>query len=280
MNHDYVEELDLIDRYLMGNLTAEESAQFEEHFVDCGQCVDRLAITKDFIHGFRQMASGQPTEGSAYRSRRLHWYSPRSLSPKWFALASGFLLLAVVAGAVVMLNRVKQARTESAQWEQRFEQERQSFTSADGEHREAQRELTERVARLQAELDSERDREIASPGETQAQINLPIFELRSTRGGEPQSDSINNLTLPRSSASFVALVPLEGELSHKSYRITIQGVGKKFTWKRDGLKPNRYGALSVLFSSNFFPPGDYVVVVEGVNAAGATSVVGEYRFRR
>ncbi|HEY3135456.1 MAG TPA: zf-HC2 domain-containing protein [Blastocatellia bacterium] len=278
MNHDYVEELDLIDRYLMGNLTAEESAQFEEHFVDCARCVDRLAITKEFIHGFRQMASGQPTEGSAYRSRRLHWYSPRSLSPKWFALASGFLLLAVVAGAVVMLNRVKQARTESAQWEQRFEQEHQSFTSADGEHREAQRELTERVARLQAELDSKRDREIASPGETPAQINLPILELRATRGGESQADSINKLML-RSAARFLMLVSLESELSHKSYRITIQGDGKKFTWKRDGLKPNRYGALSVLFSSNFFPPGDYVVLVEGVNAGGATSVVGEYRFR-
>lgn len=288
MDHNYIEELDLVDRYLMGRLAADESAEFEEHFVDCARCVDRLKTTKDLIHGFRLMASRQPAEEPDYLPRELHWYSLHSVSPKWFALAGGFLLLVVIAGAVVMFNRIRlsrietdEAKSDSAQWEQRFEEQRQYAASADRKHQEMERELTERLNQLQAEIETKREPEIARlhDGSLQPQINMPIFALTATRGSEPRSDSINKLTLPRSPTSFLILLALEGELGYKDYRTTILDDRGRLIWKSGGLKPDPHNSLSVGLNSSFFRGGDYLLIVEGVSEAGTTNVVSKYRFR-
>jgi hypothetical protein len=288
MDHNYIEELDLIDRYLMGKLTADESAGFEEHFVDCAQCVDRLKTTKDLIHGFRLMASRQPVEELDYGPRELHWYSLRSVTTKGFALVGGFLLLVVIAGAVLIFNRIRmspietdEAKRDSARWEQRFEEQRQSTASADSKHKETERELTERLTHLQAELENMREPEIARlhDGSLRPQINVPIFVLKATRGSEQQSDSINRLTLPRSPTSFLILLALEGELDYRDYRMTILDDHNQLIWKSGGLKRDPNNSLSLGLNSRFFRGGDYLLTVEGVSEAGATKIVAKYRVR-
>jgi hypothetical protein len=47
MEHSYIEEHNIADRYLQGKLSAEERMRFEEHFVDCTQCLGRLEVTDD-----------------------------------------------------------------------------------------------------------------------------------------------------------------------------------------------------------------------------------------
>src|SRR5437588_3465079 len=154
MNHDYIEQRDLIRRYLTGRLTADESTEFEEHFVDCSQCVDRLRTTEDMILGFRLMAGRQSAEEADYDSEKTHWYSLRNIAPKRFALAGGLILLVVIAGAFI-LNRSRMARieadeakSESYQLQQRLEEQRQSAASVDSKHQETKRELTERLTKL------------------------------------------------------------------------------------------------------------------------------------
>lgn len=288
MDHKYIEELDLVDRYLMGRLPADESAAFEEHFVDCAQCVDRLKTTKDLIHGFRLMASREPAEEPDYGARELQWYWLHSVSPKWFALAGGFLLLVVIAAAVITFNRIRlsrieadEAKSDSAKWEQRFEEQRQSAASADTKHQETERELTEKLTQLQAEFENKREPEIARQdhGSVQPQINVPIIVLQATRGSGPQSDSINSLKLPRSPTSFLILVALEGELDYRDYRMTIRDDHKQLIWESGGLKRNSDNSLSLVLNSSFFRGGDYLLTVEGVSEAGAPSVIAKYRFR-
>jgi hypothetical protein len=288
MDHTHIEELDLVYRYLMGRLTANESAQFEEHFVDCAQCVDRLETARDLIHGVRMMASSQPAGEPYYSPKELHWHSLTSISPRWFALAGGLLLLVAIASAAVMFNRARlsrveadQAKSNSAQWLQRLEEERQSAISADIKHQETERKLTEQLSQLQARLENKREPEIATPHDRslEPQINVPIFELKATRGSEPQSDSINKLRLPDSPTRFLISVALEGELGYKDYRMVILDDHGQSIWKSGGLKPNDYNSLSVSLNSGFFRRGDYLLTVEGVSEAGATSVVGKYQFR-
>jgi hypothetical protein len=288
MDHKYIEELDLVDRYLMGRLDADESAEFEEHFVDCAQCVDRLRTTKDLIDGFRLMASRQPAEEPDYRARELRWYRLHSVSPKWLAAAGGFLLLVVIAAAVIPFNRIRlsrieadEAKRDSAQWEQRFEEQSRSAASADTKHQETERELTERLTQLQAELENKREPEIAGlpDGSLKPQINMPVFVLKATRGSEPQSDSINRLTLPRTPTSFLILLALEGEVGYRDYRMTIQDDHNQLIWKSGGLKRDANNSLSLGLNSRFFRGGDYLLTVEGVSEAGARSVVAKYRFR-
>ena len=277
MDHKYIDEFDLVERYLMGRLAAEETAQFEEHFVDCLQCVDRLKTTKALIEGLRLVASDRVPEASTHKPGGF-WYSSR----KSLALAAGVLLLVALAGAVLVINQSRRARMEadqakgaSAQWERRYEEERQSSAIAEEEHRESERQLTEQVAQLRAELENEGKQE----SNTRPQVNLPILVLTSTRGSEPSSGSTNEVTLPRSSGSFVITLTLEGERTYQDYLMTILGSRNQVIWKGRGVRPNRHNAVSVGFNSTLFRSGDYQRTVEGVAGDGSTSVLGKYSFR-
>jgi hypothetical protein len=277
MDHKYINEFDLVERYLTGRLAAEETAQFEEHFVDCLQCIDRLKTTKAFMEGLRLVASDRTPEASRYTPRGF-WY----LSRKSLAVAAGVLLLVALAGAVVVFNQIRRARLEadqakaaSTQWERRYEEERQSSANAEAEHRESERELTEQVAKLRTELENEGKQE----ADTRAQVNLPILVLSSTRGSEPSSGSSNEVTLARSSGSFVISLTLEGERADRDYLMTILGSRNQVIWKGRGIRPNRYNSVSVGFNSTLFRSGDYLLTVEGVAGDGSRSVVGKYSFR-
>ena len=46
MEHSYIEKNALVDRYLNRRLGVEERAAFEEHFLDCRQCLDQLKFAE------------------------------------------------------------------------------------------------------------------------------------------------------------------------------------------------------------------------------------------
>src|SRR5437870_4466436 len=192
MDHQYISEFDLVERYLTGRLGAEETAQFEEHFVDCSECTERLKTTKAFIEGLRIVASGRAPEARTHTPKGRFSYLPHTTSRKAFALAAGVLSLVAVVGAVLVFNQIRrsrgeaeQARTTSAQWERRYEEERELSASAEREHQESERELAQQVVQLRTELDNNR-KQVPATG---AEVNFPIFVLSSIRGSEPSSGS-------------------------------------------------------------------------------------------
>jgi hypothetical protein len=266
----------------MGRLPVDESARFEEHFVDCLECTDRLETTKAFVEGLRLVASERAPEAHTNIPKGRFWYLRDTVSRKSFALAAGVLSLVVLASAVLVFNQIRrsraeadQARSSSTQWERRYEEERQLSAAASKEHQDSEHELTEQIAQLRAELVNER-----KPGShDNVQVNPPILVLSSTRGSEPLSGSINELTLPHSSASFFISFALEGETGYRDYLMTILGSQNQLIWKGRGIKPNPYNLISVLFNSTLFRPGDYLLTVDGVAGDGSTSVVGKYSFR-
>lgn len=291
MDHKYINEFDLVERYLMRRLAAEETAEFEAHFVDCPQCVGQLKTTKAFMDGLRIVASEQASEPRGYEPKSLSW-GLRPPSSRWsLALAACVLLLVALVGAVVVSNQIRrsrveanQARSASAEWERRYEVERESSSLAEMRHQDSERDLKTQLAQLRAELENENKQnteEMAGDhgGLKKPQINLAIFVLKSTRGSEPATGSPNELIVPRSPANFVISVALEGEGSHRAYSMTILGDHNRPIWKGSGLKPDRYNSLSVGFNSTFFRDGDYTLTVEGVAGDGSTSVVGKYFFR-
>jgi hypothetical protein len=57
MTHDYIDDNQIAARYLMGKLDAEEEAAFEEHFVDCRECLANLELIRDFRGHLHDAAS-------------------------------------------------------------------------------------------------------------------------------------------------------------------------------------------------------------------------------
>lgn len=291
MDHKYINELDLVERYLMGRLAAEETAEFEAHFVDCLECVGQLKTTKALMDGLRIVASEQAPEPLGYEPRGLFWSLRHSGSRKSLALAAGVLLLVALVGAVVVSNQIRrsrveadQARSASAEWARRYEEERQSSSLAEMRHQDSERELTKQLAQLRAGLEIEHKQNTGEMVDDQGalkqpQINIATLVLESTRGSEPVTGSPNEIIVPRSPANFVISVALEGEGGHNAYRWTIRDGRNRLIWKGSGLKPNRHNLLSVEFNSTFFRDGDYLLTVEGVAGNGNASVVGKYSFR-
>ena len=290
MDHKYINEFDLVERYLMGKLAAEETAEFEAHFVDCLECVGQLKTTKALMDGLRIVASEKAPEPRGYEPRGLSWPLRHSGFRKSLALAAGVLVLVALVGAVVVSNQIRRSRVEadqaksaSAEWARRYEEERESSSLAEMRHQDSERDLKTQLAKLRAELGIEHEQNTGEMADDHGGLKKPqtkpeTFELKSTRGGEPAAGSLNKIIVPRS-AKFVISVALEGEGGQHAYRWTIRDRRKRLIWKRSGLKPNRYDLLSFEFNSTFFRDGDYILTVEGVAGNGNASLVGEYLFR-
>src|SRR5579863_9779938 len=56
MDHDYINEHGVVSLYVAGKLSPDERLGFEEHFVDCQQCLDQIELTEDLRGALRQVA--------------------------------------------------------------------------------------------------------------------------------------------------------------------------------------------------------------------------------
>jgi hypothetical protein len=53
-----VDRDEIAEAYLLGTLPKERQAAFEEHFIGCPQCGDRLQFTEEFVSAVRRVAAG------------------------------------------------------------------------------------------------------------------------------------------------------------------------------------------------------------------------------
>jgi len=54
-----------VEAYLLGRLAEEQSAAFEDHFLGCPRCIERLQFTDEFITAVRHAAARLRGAGAA-----------------------------------------------------------------------------------------------------------------------------------------------------------------------------------------------------------------------
>lgn len=57
MDHATIEAENWVERHLLGQLSAEEAARFEEHYLDCPECLEQLELTRRLQIGLREIAA-------------------------------------------------------------------------------------------------------------------------------------------------------------------------------------------------------------------------------
>lgn len=69
MDHRYIEEHDIADRYWMGKLSSEEQQAFELHIMDCSTCLARVEESEGLREGLRSVrkAGRAPIPTAAWR---------------------------------------------------------------------------------------------------------------------------------------------------------------------------------------------------------------------
>ena len=90
MDHRYIDEQSVAERYLSHALRPEERAAFEAHFVDCTECMDRLMLAEMFHarNGNRELPAGVP-----FRARFVAQFTPWQLT--MMLLGAAIFLLAI-----------------------------------------------------------------------------------------------------------------------------------------------------------------------------------------
>ncbi|MGA9773595.1 MAG: hypothetical protein WBV94_31480 [Blastocatellia bacterium] len=274
MDHERIDKLNLVDRYLMGKLLTEESISFEEHFIDCPQCIAQLQTTKNFMQDLRVVASEYALQIDRHRPSR------QFLQPllRWAMIC---LLIAAAVGAFFVAGYTQRLRAElnqaeslSRQLEQSYENERQT---ADTKYQETESQRAALEARLKdeqaqrAKMAAEFDQRVPSEG------NLTLFALNTATRGEP--DAINQITIPRSSTMVSFSMSLEEELQFENYQITIFDDRNRVVFRIRRSPPDRkLNSLSIFFKPGRFRPGSYSLIVKGIKKEGGSEDVGNYPF--
>lgn len=255
MDHAYIKEHSIVERYEMRQLSSAESALFEDHFVDCPECQGHLQTAQDFRKALQAANSkGRLSMESKPAAGTFMW------RPAFLVAAScaALLILSTVfqTQQTRHLNReLSRATDEVGAWHRQYEAQRQ-----------ANAELQEKLPQ---------------PG--QPPQGLPVvasvFALNMTRGGQAdESGPANRVTLSKSPQLIVLSLDLDGT-DFETYRATLKDFSGQVIWKDEPLATARSHTLSLALPSSLFHPGDYSLTLEGLSRQGSYTPAGHYAFR-
>jgi anti-sigma factor RsiW len=293
MEHSYTEDHHIADRYLSGKLSIRERMRFEEHFVDCPECIDRLQTIDDFRAGLRTVAAEEATRLRAYLSvgqagvlARIALLVRRR---QWPLLAVAFLLIALPMALLIpewkgARRELAQAKQESSEWRRKYEESERAARDLAKEMQTRERESSLRQERLIAQFGSMPKSSDSAPRPShraaERQSETPVFALSVIRGRDPDpSQPVNRITLPPQSKSIILSLELDPDPDLHSYRVAISTADGRSIWTKGGLKPNSKNAIALSFNSSLFKPGDYLLTLEGINAQEGRTPVATYTFR-
>ncbi len=241
MDHAYIEEHNLADRYVMGALPDEERILFEEHFVDCQECLDRLDTAEGWRDALKTAVAAGPSRSGvlAWLAQTARWKQAAVLA------AAGVVLVILPAGLLWMQldetrGRLEQAKNAAEAWQRRYQAARS-----------------------------------ASLPET-----LPVFALTMTRGAQLEpSAPADRIVVPSSVPVVVLLLDRKSDSGFLNYRASLSDGRGRVLWTASDLEAAPPGTLALSLPTSLLPPGDYALILEGFSAPGRPVPAGHYSFQ-
>jgi putative zinc finger protein len=267
MEHAYVEDQQIVDRYVLGTLPADEAERFEEHYLSCPECLDRLALAESMERGFKRAASQDAARLTVSRQLALvAWLSRLGRSRQLALLLTVFFVILVVPGLFTSRQLGKLDRElDATRTALQKERERSAATSRNGQ--EIERQLaSEREARARAQ------EQLAQAQRPEG--NVPILFLNAERGaGEPS----HRLRLPPNGSIVLALEV--DPPHHPAYRAVLLDARGREIWRWADLRLNEMEALSLKLPSTLLAPDDYTLAIEGLTPGRRPEPAGRFSFR-
>jgi hypothetical protein len=283
MDHHYIEGHNITDRYLQGTLSATERTRFEEHFIDCAECLDRLEMTEDFRGALRTLAADRAAVSRVYaRPGRRAWLMGMPGGRHAALLAAAVLVLVALPSVLLIVwtgqsrRQVDQARLSAADWQRKYEESQQAGRKAEA----AMQSREQEVARQRLEIEAQRERQtrVAEQLGPQALLQTaPIFDLNTVRGLRGQSAPATRISIPRSAQWIVLKLEIEPDPELQSYRATVFTSGERIICRASDVIAVR-GTLAVSCDSSLFRTGDYRLALEGLIRQGRHVSAGAYSF--
>lgn len=269
MNHQEIEQSEIVERYLQQRLTNDERLAFQEHYFACDECFQQVRTMAQFIAGVQNASRNgllDSVQGAAGPSSWFGWFQPAFV----LSLAAAILIAAI---AWLTFWKVPSYQSEIARERKVREESQQQLIEA--------RRQTEEIAR-QLEAERERSREQSQQNSEQgptrsdliAQASVPTVTLEAVRS----SDSPSLLTLPTNAKYAVLRIPVEPGNRVSSYRVVLQTREGQAIETFNQLRPNRAATLSITLPTKNLSSRHYIVRIYG--AIGTqTELLGEYDLR-
>jgi hypothetical protein len=283
MDHHYIEEHNIPDRYVLGKLHADERAQFEAHFIDCRECLDRLETTEDFGGALRSVAAEEVAH--SYATAGLLTRMTRLSRGRQAALLLGAILLLAAVPVALLIRDGGRSRDELANSpavQRQVEVSRQSTEQLTRERQESERQSSEQRRQLEAQLAHEQQERARLAQElekvTRPPAGAPVFILSMVRSGGTDQP-VNRISLPRSSPRIILSPELEKDPDVQSYRATLMTGDNRNIWSASNLHTNSKDALRLSFNTSLFESGNYLLILEGLTGQGRYIPVARYSFQ-
>jgi hypothetical protein len=286
MDHQYIEGHNIPDRYLQGTLSATERARFEEHFVDCPECLDRLEMTEDFRGALRTVAAERAATSLVYPRPGLRtWLWGTAGGRNAALLAAAVLVLAALPSVLLFIwagqsrRQVDEARLSVADWQRKYEESQQAGRKAEDEMQAREQEVARQRREIETQRDKERQGRVDEEASRQALLRTaPIYDLNAVRGGtRGPSTPATQISIPRAAQWIVLKLEIEPDPEIQSYRATLFTSGQQVICRASDVMAVK-GALAVTCDSSLFKTGDYRIALEGLPRQGRPVPAGAYSF--
>jgi hypothetical protein len=275
MDHTYIEEHQIADRYVQGTLPEDEAERFENHYLSCPACLDSLDLAESVQRGFRRTATQDAERLTDARQLvLLAWLGRLSRQRQAGILLSALLVLTVLSSAPGLYMSAERGR-----------ELRQTQTAL-----AAERQRTATAGTLRADLDAGRRAlageraahardvtELDQLRQPEANVAVLLLDLVRDAGPSPEAPA-QQVRQPAASGRIVLASPVDRPFQ-PSYRAELlDGHGREVCRWRD-LQPDDHDLLGMSLLSNLVSPGDYSLVVEGVTTSGKPAAAGRFTFR-
>jgi len=112
MEHPQIDDEKVIDRYLVGRLSSEDEALFEEHLFACGACLEKVEWGDELRRGLRAVAAEDAARATVSLGL-VAWF--RSRRPAQLAGLLSLALVCVLLPAVVLRPQAELSRLRAVQ---------------------------------------------------------------------------------------------------------------------------------------------------------------------
>jgi hypothetical protein len=241
MEHSYIDEHSLIDRYVRGTMPSVERAAFEEHFLDCSYCLEQLEIAKSLREAVRISAADLPASPVAARKPSFGTWLQAIFQWRWGAAVALACLLIVFSPAIVLYQQLVRTRSELGQSQVAFVRELEN---------------------------------VRKTFENAQQSAPAVYALELTRGAE----QVRNIEVPPTPQWMVFSVSIDVS-QFPSYRATLHDSSERVVWHNDSIRPASPDAIGISVPSTVFTSGLYTLALEGVAANGSVNSLAKFELR-
>jgi hypothetical protein len=264
MNHQQIEQQDIVKRYVLHKLPPAERRAFQEHYFECEECFERVQMAARIIADVRQVVRKGALAESVAEPR---WKSLFRPAPG-FAVALAMVL--ALAFGWLLLKRDSATRQELA-IEQSPSPPPQP-TATPGTETTPTTTTGERP-KLQDQPDLlAQNRQTRTPDV--APGKPPVVFLDSER----DASGGNQLTLPPNAASAILRIEVEPGSSFSGFQFQVFDSSKRLVTTATSGRASATGAVTASLSTRLLQNGKYVVKCYGLRE-GQRELVGEYRLQ-